>query len=97
MRFFFLSTDTIVNTIDKKKINAVVLLDMSKAFDSVNHETLILKLQDAGTSSRTLQWFRSYHYHYHYHYLIKIQIEQIFKFTQPAYSIANRGGLCNLQ
>ena len=33
---------------------------MSKAFDSVNHETLILKLQDVGTSSHTLQWFRSY-------------------------------------
>ena len=37
---------------------------------------------------------RSYH---HYHYFIKIQIQQIFKFTQPAYSIANRGGLYNLQ
>ena len=33
---------------------------MSKGFDSVNHETLILKLQDVGTSSHTLQWFRSY-------------------------------------
>ena len=33
---------------------------MSKAFDSVNHETLILKLQDVGASSHTLQWFRSY-------------------------------------
>ena len=33
---------------------------MSKVFDSVNHETLILKLQDVGTSSHTLHWFRSY-------------------------------------
>ena len=33
---------------------------MSKAFDSVNHDTLILKLQDVGISSDTLQWFRSY-------------------------------------
>jgi len=54
------TTDTILNAIDKKKLTAVVLLDMSKAFDSVNHETLILKLQDVGTSSHTLQWFRSY-------------------------------------
>ena len=54
------TTDTILNTIDKNKLTAVVLLDMTKAFDSVNHETLILKLQDVGTSSHTLQWFRSY-------------------------------------
>ena len=33
---------------------------MSKAFDSVNHKTLIFKLQDVGTSSHTVQWFRSY-------------------------------------
>ena len=50
------TTDTILNAIDKKKLTAVVLLDMTKAFDSVNHETLILKLQDVGTSSHTLQW-----------------------------------------
>ena len=42
------------------RLTAVVLLDMSKAFDSVNHDTLILKLQDVGISSDTLQWFRSY-------------------------------------
>ena len=46
---------TILNAIDKKKLTAVVLLDMSKAFDSANHETLILKLHDVGTSTYTLQ------------------------------------------
>ena len=55
VRFFSLSTDTILKAIGKKKLTAVVLLDMSVALDSVNHETLILKLQDVGTSSRTLQ------------------------------------------
>ena len=54
------TTDTILNAIDKRKLTAVVLLDMSKTFDSVNHEMLILKLQDVGTSSHTLQWFRTY-------------------------------------
>ena len=44
------TTDTILNAIDKKKLTAVVLLDMSKAFNSVSRETLILKLQDVGTS-----------------------------------------------
>ena len=48
------------DTIDWHNWHNVVLLSMSKAFDSVNYETLILKLQDVRTSSRTLQWFRSY-------------------------------------
>ena len=33
---------------------------MSKAFDSVNHDILVDKLQDIGLSLSTIQWFRSY-------------------------------------
>ena len=33
---------------------------MSKAFDSVNHNLLMLKLQDMGGSQSCLQWFSSY-------------------------------------
>ena len=36
------------------------LLDMSKGFDSVNHNILVNKLQDIGLSSSAIQWFRSY-------------------------------------
>ena len=42
---------------DKKILTVAVFLDVSKAFDSVNHEKLILKLQDIRVSSSTLQWF----------------------------------------
>ena len=38
----------------------MVLLDMSKAFDSISHEILLLKLKDVGASNTCLQWFRSY-------------------------------------
>ena len=31
------TTDEILNAIDKKKLTAVVLLDLSKAFDSIDH------------------------------------------------------------
>ena len=41
-------------------LTSVVFLDMSKAFDRVNHETLILKLQDVGASYPVIQWFCSY-------------------------------------
>ena len=36
---------------DNKNLTAMVLLDMSKAFDSVDHKLMISKLQDAGASS----------------------------------------------
>ena len=38
------TTDAILEAIDKKQFTANVLLDMSKAFDSVNHGILLSKL-----------------------------------------------------
>ena len=54
------TTDTFLHAIDKKEVTAVVLLDMSKAFDSLDHEILMLKLQDVGMSLGALNWFSSY-------------------------------------
>ena len=54
------TTDVILEAIDKQNVTALVLLDMSKAFDSLNHEILLLKLQDIGLSSAALNWFSSY-------------------------------------
>ena len=34
---------------------SAVFLDMTKAFDGVNHETVILKLQDVGASNPVIQ------------------------------------------
>ena len=38
----------------------VVYLDFSKAFDSVNHQLLIHKLQSFGINGNLLSWFNSY-------------------------------------
>ena len=38
----------------------MIILDMSKAFDSVDQKLMISKLQDAGASSSCTEWFRSY-------------------------------------
>ena len=38
----------------------MVLIDLSKAFDSICHRTLLLKLQGLGASSKALKWFESY-------------------------------------
>ena len=54
------TTDTFLHAINKKEVTAVVLLDMSKAFDSLDHKILMLKLQDVGMSPGALNWFSSY-------------------------------------
>ena len=54
------TTDIILEAMDKQKVTAVVLLDMSKAFNSLNHDILLLKLRDIGLSSAALNWFSSH-------------------------------------
>ena len=49
-------TEQIYKSIDKGKISLLVLLDLSKAFDSVNHD-LLLKLVQLNIDS---MWFASY-------------------------------------
>ena len=45
---------------DKKQITALVLLDLSKAFDSIDHARLLHKLSILGASPSTVKWFKSY-------------------------------------
>ena len=47
-------------SIYKSEVSAVVLLDMSKAFDSFRHNILLQKLQQIGITSSSLEWFHSY-------------------------------------
>ena len=54
------SNDFILNAMDNKKLTASVFLDMSKAFDSLNHDLLIKKLRHIGLSSQAILWFQSY-------------------------------------
>ena len=53
------TTDAVLEATDKKKTTAVVLLDMSKAFDSIHH-ILFDKLRDVGVSTLAFRWFHSY-------------------------------------
>ena len=48
------SNGFIQNAMDKKKLTAPVVLDMNKAFDSLNHELLIQKLRHIGLSSQAI-------------------------------------------
>ena len=55
-----LLTDKILEAMDKKQITALVLLDLSKAFYSIDHARLLHKLSILGASPSTVKWFKSY-------------------------------------
>ena len=38
----------------------MVLIDLSKAFDSICHRTLLTELKGLGASNEALNWFESY-------------------------------------
>ena len=53
-------TDDLLKAMDEKKISILVLMDMWKAFDSINHDMLLFKLRSLGVSPSALEWFESY-------------------------------------
>jgi len=52
--------ETVRGNIDVGKITVLVLLDFSKAFDSVDHDILLLKLKNIGFAEHTIKWFSEY-------------------------------------
>ena len=53
-------TDDWLQAMNQGFYAGAIFLDLRKAFDVVNHDFLIAKLQMYGCSSSTLLWFRSY-------------------------------------
>ena len=53
-------TDYIFKAIDAEKVTGMVLIDLSKAFDSLSHSVLLNKLWSLGTYASALSWFESY-------------------------------------
>jgi hypothetical protein len=54
------TTDTIRAAMASKKLTAMAIIDLSKAFDSVNHSLLLDMLVAHKVGADSLTWFRSY-------------------------------------
>ena len=53
-------TEKIKESIDDKKFGCGIFIDLKKAFDTVNHEILLRKLEHYGIRGAALKWFESY-------------------------------------
>ena len=53
-------SDLLLANIDRGLLSGLLLVDLKKAFDLVDHDTLLIKLGMYGCCSSTLKWFRSY-------------------------------------
>ena len=53
-------TNTVLENIDKGLITGLIFLDLSKAFDTLDHSIMLDKLSSLGMNRSTVQWFRSY-------------------------------------
>ena len=53
-------TETIKRTLDNNKYGCGVFIDLRKAFDTVNHEILLQKLDHYGIRDVSSSWFKSY-------------------------------------
>ena len=52
-------SDRIISALDGKQLLVAIYMDLSKAFDTLDHDTLLKKLNYYGISGTALEWFEA--------------------------------------
>ena len=55
-------TDKILKGFDERLLTGMIFIDLQKAFDTINHEILLKKLEAIGFSDKCMRWLWSYLY-----------------------------------
>ena len=53
-------TDEISKDFDSSLLTGVILIDLQKTFDTIDHNVLLLKMPSLGFSSEVIDWYKSY-------------------------------------
>ena len=53
-------TDSWYSNVDRENVNRSLFLDLKEAFDAIDHDILLAKLQRYGICQKELAWFTSY-------------------------------------
>ena len=59
LELYFLN-DKILKGFDDGLVPGMILIDLQKAFNTINHDILLKKLSIIGISDPTVRWFQSY-------------------------------------
>ena len=59
MCLYFL-TDKVLKVFDNGLLTGMILIDLLKTFDTIDHEILLQKLNAIRFSGTTIKWFKSY-------------------------------------
>ena len=53
-------SNKVLTGIEKGMLTGMILIDVQKAFDTINHEIILMKMKFLGFSKSTIAWFKSY-------------------------------------
>ena len=81
--------DDIRIAVGKGSLVGVLFLDLSRAFDTVSHATLLSKLKAYGVKKETLEWFKSYLFHW----TEQVEIDSTLSDEKPVFSGAPEGSI----